>query len=615
MSRQNRLPAPPRRNRRAYAPIVARAAALALVAVVTAHGLLAQNFVRVENPVDNPITGLSVSSYSGAAWIDYDGDGDLDLFINNDLLFRNEGGDAFAKVETEIGAVQPTALGNGQTWADYDNDGDLDVYVCSVTSFLYRNEGGGAFTRITDGEMGAGTANRGWSCAWADYDNDGFVDLAVTYPDGFVDGSRSTNHLFRNDGPPAFTFSRILTGPIVSGFATYTVGTWSDFDQDGDVDYFIGAGPVSGTTAPDYLYRNLLTESGEATFERITEGIIATEPQDGQVWTWVDYDNDGDLDAFLTNWGLFVDGGMPNRLYRNDDGVFTKVTSGPVVEDNDVSISPVWGDFDNDGDLDLFVTNDSGRPDRYYRNDGDGTFTSVENEATRTQTSRGASAGDYDDDGDLDLVVVAPDEGTALFRNDLAEGNHWLKLRLTGTTSNRAAIGAKVRVLATVGGASVWQMREVSAQNTFNGQNSLEVHFGLGDAATVEAVRVEWPSGGVSVLNDVPADQTLTITEVLVNVANETETGELPADVALWQNYPNPFNPVTTIRFDLTRAGPVRLTVYDLAGRAVRTLADGFRPAGTYEVRFDATGLPSGIYLYRLEGEGFAQTRRLTLLK
>jgi len=119
----------------------------------------------------------------------------------------------------------------------------------------------------------------------------------------------------------------------------------------------------------------------------------------------------------------------------------------------------------------------------------------------------------------------------------------------------------------------------------------------------------------VSVLNDLPADQTLTITEVLVNVANESPAGELPSDVALWQNYPNPFNPVTTIRFDLARPGPVRLTVYDLAGRAVRTLADGFRPAGTYEVRFDATGLPSGIYLYRLEGEGFAQTRRLTLLK
>ena len=614
MSCRNLSPAP-RRNRRAYAPILARAAALSFAAVVTAHGLFAQNFVRVENPTGVSITGLSVSSYNGVAWIDYDGDGDLDLFINNDLLFRNDGGDVFTKVETEIGAVQPEALGNGQTWADYDNDGDLDVYVCSATSFLYRNEGGGSFTRITDGEMGAGTANRGWSCAWADYDNDGYVDLAVTYPDGFVSGSRLTNHLFHNDGPPDFTFSRILTGPIVSDFDTYIVGTWSDYDQDGDVDYFIGAGAGGSATKTDYLFRNLLTETGEAAFERITEGVLATEEQDGQVWTWVDYDNDGDLDAFVTNWGLFVGGGLPNRLFRNDDGVFTKVTSGPVVEDSDVSLSPVWGDFDNDGDLDLFVTNDSGRPDRYYRNEGDGTFTSVENEATRAQTSRGASAGDYDDDGDLDLVVAAPDEGTALFRNDLAEDNHWLKLRLTGTTSNRAAVGAKVRVLADVGGASVWQMREVSAQNTFNGHNSLEVHFGLGDAATVETVRVEWPSGSVSVLNDVPADQTLTITEVLVNVANESPAGELPSDVALWQNYPNPFNPVTTIRFDLARPGPVRLTVYDLAGRAVRTLADGFRPAGTYEVRFDATGLPSGIYLYRLEGEGFAQTRRLTLLK
>ncbi len=615
MFRQNRIPASPRRSRRTYASRFARAAAFGFVAFLTAHGLFAQNFVPVENPAGNAVTGLSVPSYSGVAWADYDGDGDLDLFFNNEFLFRNEGGDVFTQVETEIGAVQPPALGNGQTWADYDNDGDLDVYVCSATSYLYRNEGDGTFARITEGEIGAGMANLGWSCAWADYDNDGYVDLAVTYPDGFVDGNRSTNHLFRNDGPPDFTFTRILSGPIVSDFDTYIVGTWSDFDQDGDPDYFVGAGAGGSTTKPDYLFRNLLAETGEPTFERITEGVIATDEQDGQVWTWVDFDNDGDLDAFVTNWGLFASGSLPNRLYLNEGGLFSPVTSGPVVEDSDVSVSPVWGDFDNDGDLDLFVTNDVGQQDRYYENNGDGTFTSVENEATRAQTSRGAAAGDYDDDGDLDLVVAAPDGGTALFRNDLAEGNHWLKLRLTGTTSNRAAIGAKVRVLATVGGASVWQMREVTAQNTFNGHNSLEAHFGLGDAALAETVRVEWPSGSVSVLNDVPVDQTLALTEVLVNVANETPAGELPKRVTLWQNYPNPFNPVTTIRFDLAEAGPVRLTVYDLAGRAVRTLADGFRTAGVHEVRFDARGLPSGIYLYRLEAPGFVQTRRLTLLK
>jgi len=146
--------------------------------------------------------------------------------------------------------------------------------------------------------------------AWGDLDNDGDLDLAVTHPAGFVPGAPTTNHLYLNNGAPNYTFTRVTTGPIVTGLSSYTVGTWSDYDNDGDIDYFVGAGPANGTTQPDFLYRNLLKETGTATFERITDAPIATDQQDGQVWNWIDYDNDGDLDAYVTNWGGAT-GGWP----------------------------------------------------------------------------------------------------------------------------------------------------------------------------------------------------------------------------------------------------------------------------------------------------------------
>ena len=365
-------------------------ASYVLVAVVVAlvtPSLFAQTFTRITTGAIGDLSGPA--NYTGASWVDFNGDGHLDLFVNNAFLFRNEGDGSFTQIATSFRAA--LGVGNGNTWADYDNDGDLDVFICNIQSFLYRNEGDETFTQITEGDIGDGMANRGWSCAWADIDNDGAVDLAITHPAGFV-GNPLTNHLFMNDGPPDYTFTRVTTGAIVTGMAAYTVGTWSDFDLDGDMDYFVGAGPANGTTAQDFLYRNRLVETGEATFVRITGGVIATDLQDGQVWNWIDYDNDGDLDAYLTNWGG-TGGGIANRLYRNDGSDFSRVASGAIVQDVDISLSSVWGDFDNDGDLDCYVANDTNQSDRYYQNNGDGTFARIDTMAVaEAQTRRGATA-------------------------------------------------------------------------------------------------------------------------------------------------------------------------------------------------------------------------------
>jgi hypothetical protein len=587
----------------------------ALLPLVLPALSFSQTFTRITSPSNPIIADGGPIEYSGASWVDFDNDNDLDLFVNNDKLYRNDGNGVFVKLTTTLGSGQPIIanqiIGNGNSWADYDNDGDLDCFISSATSFLYRNDGNGVFTKITSGAIGGGATNRGWACAWADYNNDGYVDLAITHPANFVPGGSTPNHLFRNDGPPNYTFTKITTGAIVTGLAAYTVGTWSDFDNDGDMDYFIGAGPANGATATDYLYRNLLKESGAANFERIISGVMATDQQDGQVWNWIDYDNDGDLDAYLTNWGGTL-GGLANRLYRNDNNVFTRVNTGEIVTDVGISLSSVWGDFDNDGDLDCYVANDGNQADRYYSNNSNGTFTRITNIAlASTLTHRGATAGDYDNDGDLDLLAVGPTTALALYRNDTPNGNHWLGLTCIGTTSNRSALGTKVRVKAMINNNAVWQLREISAQNAFNGHNSLRQHFGLGNATVIDTLKIEWPSGKVERLANVAVDQFLTVTEGVISGVDDNKASELPTAFALQQNYPNPFSangnfgkPTTRIAFELPAASRVTLTVYDLNGRLVTQLFRAQqRNAGRHEVIFAAQNLASGIYFYKLEAE------------
>lgn len=598
-----------------------------IAVLATATFAAAQTFTRITDQSNPIIADGGPLQYAGASWVDFDNDGDLDLFVNNNKLYRNDGNGVFVKLTTTLGTDQPInaqIFGHGNSWADFDNDGDLDCFISSATSFLYRNDGDANFVKITTGAIGGGASNRGWACAWADYNNDGYVDLAITHPATFVPGGSTTNHLFLNDGPPNFTFTKISTGPIVASIAAYTVGTWSDFDNDGDMDYFIGAGPANGTTSRDYLFRNLLKETDNANFERITSGVIATDLQDGQVWNWIDYDNDGDLDAYLTNWGGTI-GGLANRLYRNDNGTFTRIASDPIVTDVGISLSSVWGDFDNDGDLDCYVANDADQADRYYSNNGDGTFTRVTNIAIASSlTHRGATAGDYDNDGDLDLLAVGPGVALGLYRNDTQNGNHWLGVTCIGTTSNRAAVGAKVRVKATINGNAIWQLREISSQNTFNGQNSLRQHFGLGDATIIDSLRIEWPLGQVDSFANLVVDQFVTVEEGgMITGVEQDQVNATPSHFALLQNYPNPFNPTTRIKFELPSASRVTLTVFDIAGRTVaELLLNEHKPTGSHEINFAAQNLASGIYFYKLEAipasgasERYVETKSMIYLK
>ncbi len=593
---------------------------------VSATSSRAQTFARTTaGEIGNDRTNTS-----GVTWVDYDGDNDLDLFLSNlrtnsinpvNILYRNDGGDNFTR--QSAGAL--TTNGSiGNCWADYDNDGDIDVFTVggSGATELYNNDGSGKFSVVTNA-LNTGSDLRFWACSWSDYNNDGHVDLLAVHPNGFLGPVGINNKLFRNRGDGEF--EDVSSQTFGDGLAPYTVGTFYDYDLDGDSDLFIGSGPVNNKER-DYLYKNLLTESGIPEFVRIEDSPIGTDVLDGQVWNWIDYDNDGDLDAYVTNYSGGSNNGMQNNLYRNDgDQILTKITTGSIVEDVGFSLSNVWGDFDNDGDLDVFVTNEF-PTNKYYSNNGDGTFTSRSNNfENHLGSSAGATAGDYDNDGDLDLFVGNFGGGSSpsvnfFYRNDMHTGNdqaalnNWLKVKLKGVATNASGIGAKVRVLATINSSEVWQIREISSQNSFCGQNALDAHFGLGTASVVDSLVIHWQGGGVDSYGSQEVNSHILATEAtgLTGVAVE-QIGTQDFGLFLSQNYPNPASGIIDITFGLGSPGYATLSLFDAIGRRIATLFDGEVERST--VSYNVAQLPPGLYIYELKTPSQIISRKLIVAR
>jgi hypothetical protein len=269
-------------------------------------------------------------------------------------------------------------------------------------------------------------------------------------------------------------------------------------------------------------------------------------------------------------------------------------------------------DLDNDGDLDLFLAVERNTPNRYLRNDS-GTFVDASvTPLNDSGLSLGLAVGDYDSDGYQDVFVANYFYSTNQLLHNEARDNHWLEVNLQGTVSNRAGIGARVRVVA--GGVST--IREVTAGSTPTA--SLAASFGLGSATSVDSLIVHWPSGIRQIVSPPPAvDNKVAVVEVEpVGI----EAPQLPGPYRLHPASPNPFNPGTSLRFELPRAGDVRLTIYEIAGRRVRELHRGLLLAGTHEVTWhgrDGRGarVASVVYRYRLEAGSFVQTKRMVRLK
>jgi len=471
------------------------------------------SFTKITN---SPVVEGKESGWS-CSWADYDGDGDIDLLVNNGVessgmermgFFRNDGSAGFVRLTNEVGSlVGKLGRYTGGVWADYDNDGALDCIVMDWTDgattklALHRNLGNGTFRRetsppLTDGFNGY--------CSWVDYDNDGWLDVFDAMAFGAW-GIAPTNTLFHASGSGRFT--SVNTGILVQDPYMFVYGAaWGDYDGDGDQDLVAtdeAGWPSSGLSAyPNHFYRN----DGGGGFTRITNNAIALDRTSSLIPAWADYDNDGKLDLFITSFS------ETSRLFHNDgDGQFTRILLGPGQETG----QPAWGDFDNDGYLDLYISRGQGNAtaNLFYRNNGNGTFsaTSLGSPTTDAASSISCIWGDYDNDGFLDLFVAnSRGQADCLYHNN-TNANHWLKVKLVGTASNRSAIGAKVRAYAMLQGRPQWQLRDIQGGN--RAQNDQRAHFGLGDATIVDLLRVEWPSGNVQELVNVAPNQIITLTE------------------------------------------------------------------------------------------------------
>jgi ASPIC/UnbV protein/VCBS repeat protein/flagellar hook capping protein FlgD len=326
---------------------------------------------------------------------------------------------------------------------------------------------------------------------------------------------------------------------------------------------------------------------------------------------WGDYNNDGLMDLFFANYT------GTDYLFKNTGTTFLDITGGPL-HDTGPGKGVSWGDFDNDGDLDLYVAR-YGQQDMLLRNDGGDVFTQITQGFPNTGGDHNSGMwADYDSDGDLDLYVAA-EGANMLIRNDIDNGNHWLHVKPIGTMSNASAIGARVRIVS----GGVAQIREITAGSGFMSQEAMRACFGLGANTIVDTLQVFWPSGTVQDTTNVAVDQFIYFTErdPLSAIGPEPDVpGNSIAKLQLHPCHPNPFNPRTTVSFDLPAAAQVSVEIHDARGRRVRSLFSGYKGAGNHQITWqgqsdNGRSLSSGVYFVTLLTEEHRMTQRVVLTK
>ncbi|MXV75362.1 CRTAC1 family protein [Candidatus Poribacteria bacterium] len=492
---------------------------------------------------------------SGAAFFDYDADGDPDLYFVNgaplpgyvaddiptNCLYRNNGDGTFTDV-TENAGVGDTGYGHGCAVGDYNNDGQLDLYITNYgTNRLYRNNGDGTFTDVAEV---AGVTEPRWSssCAFADYDRDGNLDLyVVNYivfdidenpwcglkekgiraycePDNFL---AQSDTLFRNNGDGTFTDVTKSAG-IYNTTGKGLGVVWGDYNNDGALDIY-----VANDSTENFFYHN----NSDGTFEEVgfMIGVALSEngaAENGMGTAFGDWNNDGWFDLTVTNYAQ-----QTNTLYHNDaDGFFTDATATTKTAQLTypyLGWATAFIDYDNDGYQDLFVANGHlhenlaelgqqgtyGQRNLLFRNNYNGTFTEVSETLgpgmKLEDVSRGATFADYDSDGDIDIVVTNSNATPRLLRNDGGNRKNYLQIRLVATQGSIDAIGARVKIKT----GELTQTREVRSGDGYLSQRDLTRHFGIGDYKQVDSIEIQWQSGVKQLIKSVPANQVLSLEE------------------------------------------------------------------------------------------------------
>ncbi len=478
---------------------------------------------------------------SGGGFFDYDGDGDLDIYLINgaiqtgdgqeqtphNVLYRNNGDTTFTDVTKEAG-VGSIAYGVGAAVGDYNNDGDIDLYITNFgEDQLYRNNGNGTFTDVT-AHAQVNNPNWGTSCAFADVDNDGHLDLYVANYAAYAptDDIRCEERgvhvycgphaypavhdtFYKNNGDGTFTDISASFRPS-DLIPQHGLGvTFGDYDADGDTDLY-----VANDQDPNFLFQNGGNGNFLPNFSEVAliSGVCYNDmgkEEAGMGTDFGDYDNDGWLDLTVSNYQTET-----NTVYHNHDGTFftdNTITSG-IAEVTHGYLG--WGikffDYDNDGHQDIFVANGHLMdnitlleehvvyPQRnlLFRNLGDGRFAPVVSEIdglALEKVSRGAAIGDYDNDGDLDILVTNCNQRPDLLQNAIGNRNNWIQVQVVGQNSNRSGIGAKIKVVT---GAHV-QYWEVQSGGSYLSFHDSRAHFGVGKAEQIDLLEIRWLNGHI----------------------------------------------------------------------------------------------------------------------
>jgi len=460
---------------------------------------------------------------TGQAWGDFDNDGWPDLYVAShsgaNTLYRNQGDGTFAVSIYSSTVALATSRSGGAVFADYNNDGFKDLYVVNYgANVLFRNDQGNGFTDVTS-TANVGDIGKGTTAAWGDYDNDGLLDLFVAnhdcpecvQPPGVL-GAR--DRLYKNNGQGQFTDVSLLLG-INNTIGYAFAASFLDFDNDGDLDIYVAndRGYSGPQTAGTYAHRNVLYRNNGAgcggwCFVEVGTLIGADSRVDGMGLAIGDYDNDGDLDIYCTHTG------NPVLLQNNGSGRFTDVAGTANATYFSVSWGTFFFDYDNDTDLDLYVAIGLEfwglTGNRLFQNLGNGNFNDVTAplQLGHTGETLGAAYADYDKDGLVDFVVGNWGSGFKLYRNATANSGNWIRYRLVGgPQSNRDAIGARVSIGLDDGQRL---MQEVKSGSSLGAGNDTALHFGLG-TATATSVEIRWPNGDLYQLSPHPPNQEVVI--------------------------------------------------------------------------------------------------------
>lgn len=565
----------------------------------------------------------------GAAFFDFDNDGDDDLYLtgglNRDYLYENDGAGNFTRLPNDTGfdiTVQYNSM--GVSTGDIDNDGFRDVFISTWDyrnelygpNLLFRNNGDGTFSDISE-SAGIQESSYSTSSTFFDFDKDGFLDIYVVNhleeaaflrdSTGLVygyDHKCFENYLYRNNGD--LTFTEIAEEVGLNSVGCSLVAVATDIDNDNDLDLYV-ANDFGEFVVANELYENQYptNEFKDISIETGTNiGLYGMGIAIG------DYDQDLDLDLYVTNIGR-------NYLIENNGGIFEDVTASRGVENEKVPAEGLnttgWGtdflDVNNDTWLDLFVAN--GRipalsvnataekdPNKLYINNGDKTFTDISETAgiDDERLARGFISSDIDQDGDLDLLTVVlesweTDAYTKLYLNQSDQTNNYIQIKLTGVESNRDAYGAKVWLYT---GDKVFLKETYGGGASYASQPSSVLHFGLGTMESVDSLKIDWPNGHQQMETNLAINTRHSIVES-VNVSTSIET--LPPTQTALTVFPNPFTTATTIQLTQPLNEPAMMRLIGVDGRALITQEV---PKGTKQLTLKSIDLPTGLYTIQL---------------